>query len=136
MHTYLFMLSDRHKSRIGETKWKILTRLFGFEKVGYFHCFRWLFVLSSPSCKDISSLSHFFAPPGNMKMTMSSNVLRTRILEQEGRCYGQNDVDLVTSQTLKWSFNIIGMRNQIRNFGALCSLWFGCEDLLSTNSRS
>ena len=62
--------------------------------------------------------------------------MRLRIVEEEGRGYEDKDIDSITSQTPKWTFNITGMRKQIRNFVEVCALSFGRNSLLVSNLRS
>ena len=94
-----------------------------------------MILLSTPNWKGISNLSPFFVPPRNNKITTSANFLQ-HVLEEEGRDYDDRDINSVTSQTPKWTFNITGLRKQIRNFTEVCALIFGKKSLLVRNLRS
>ena len=54
-------------------------------------------------------------------------------MEQEGRGYDEKDIDTITSQVPQWSFEITGLRKQIKNFTKLCALLFGNKSLLVRN---
>jgi len=95
-----------------------------------------MILLSTPTWRNISNLSPFFVPPRNNKIATSANFLRLHVLEEEGRGYDDKDIDSVTSQTPKWTFNITGLRKQIRNFTEICALIFGKRSLLVTNLSS
>ena len=94
-----------------------------------------MILLSTPTWRNISNLSPFFVPPRNSKIATSSNFLRLHVLEEEGRDYEDKDIDLITSQTPKWTFNITGVRKQIRFFSEICALIFGRNSLLVSNLR-
>ena len=95
-----------------------------------------MILLSTPTWRNISNLSPFFVPPRSNKTATSSNFLRLHVLEEEGRGYDDKDIDSVTSQTPKWTFNITGLRKQIRNFAEICSLIFGKNSILVRNLSS
>ena len=95
-----------------------------------------MILLSTPNWKSISNLSPFFVPPRNNKIATSTNFLQLHVLEEEGRGYDDRDIESVTSQRPKWTFNIIGMRKQIKNFTAVCALIFGKKSLLVRNLGS
>ena len=80
-----------------------------------------MILLSTPTWRNILNLSLFYVPPRNSKIATSSNFLRLHVLEEEGRDYDDNDIDSITSQTPKWTFNVTGLRKQIRNFAEICS---------------
>ena len=57
-------------------------------------------------------------------------------MEQEGRGYDEKDINTITSQVPQWSFEITGLRKQIKNFIKLCALLFGNKSLLVRNLDS
>ena len=57
-------------------------------------------------------------------------------MEQEGKGYDEKEIDSITSQVPQWSFEITGLRKQIKNFTKLCELLFGIESLLVRNLQS
>ena len=81
-------------------------------------------------------LSPFFVPPRNSKIATSSNFLRLHILEEKGRGYEDRGIDSITAQTPKWTFNVTGLKKQIKNFAEVCVLIFGERSLLVKNLRS
>ena len=93
-------------------------------------------LLSTPTWKQISNLSPFFVPPRNSKTVNNTNFLKLHVMEQEGRGYDEKDIDSITSQVPQWSFEITGLRKQIKNFTKLCTLLFGKESLLVRNLHS
>ena len=95
-----------------------------------------MILLSTPNWKSILNLSPFFVPPRNNKIAISANFLRLHVLEEEGRGYDNRDIKSVTSQTPKWTFNISGLRKQIKNFTEVCALIFGKKSLLVRNLGS
>ena len=95
-----------------------------------------MILLSTPTWKQISNLSPFFVPPRNSKTVNNTNFLKLHIMEKEGRGYEEKDIDLITSQVPQWSYEITGLRKQIKNFALLCSLLFGEKSILSRSLNS
>ena len=95
-----------------------------------------MILLSTPTWKQITNLSPFFVPPRNSKTVNNTNFLKLHIMEKEGRGYDEKDVDIITSQVPQWSYEITGLRKQIKNFAFLCGLLFGEDSILTRNLKS
>ena len=89
-----------------------------------------MILLSTPTWKQISNLSPFFVPPRNSKTVNNTNFLKLHVMEQEGKGYDEKEVDKITSQVPQWSYEVTGLRKQIKNFTKLCSLLFGDNSIL------
>ena len=46
-------------------------------------------------------------------------------MEQEGKGYDEKEVDKITAQVPQWSYEVTGLRKQIKNFcqALLTSIW-------------
>ena len=62
--------------------------------------------------------------------------MRLRIVEEEGRGYEDKDIDSITFQTPKWTFNITDLRKQIKKIAEVCGIIFGNRSLLMNILRS
>ena len=57
-------------------------------------------------------------------------------MEQEGTGYDEKEVDKITAQVPQWSYEVTGLRKQIKHFTKLCSLLFGENSLLTRSLSS
>ena len=95
-----------------------------------------MILLSTPTWKQISNLSPFFVPPRNSKTVNNTNFLKLHVMEQEGKGYDEKEIDKITAQVPQWSFEVTGLRKQIKNFTKLCSILFGDQSVLTRSLSS
>ena len=94
-----------------------------------------MILLSTPTWRNISNLTPSFVPPRNSRIATSSIFLRLNVLEEECRGYEDKDIESISSQTHASTFNITGMKKQIKNFTEVCALIFGKNSLLTNNLK-
>ena len=56
-------------------------------------------------------------------------------MEEEGKGYHKK-VDQIMSEILQWSYEVMGLRKQIKNFRIFCSLLFGENSAQARNFHS